>query len=204
MRIKDYMNELSSKAPIPGGGSASALIGAVGVSLCSMVANLTSGKKKYAEYQQDIDLILDRTDKSVDRLLQLMQDDAAVFEPLSAAYAIPKEDPDRAAILERALVTASSVPMDILREVASTLDIIEQLAVKGTRLAVSDVGVAAAACRCAMEGAVMNVYINTKLMADREYAQQMNADADKIIEDGSARCNRIYRQITDELRAGHA
>ncbi|NLO41248.1 MAG: cyclodeaminase/cyclohydrolase family protein, partial [Ruminiclostridium sp.] len=113
MEIHEFINQLSSKAPVPGGGGASALIGAIGVSLCSMVANLTSGKKKYAEYQQDIEKILEVSQASISRLLALIEKDAEVFEPLSAAYGIPKEDPNREAVLEKALVAACSVPMDI-------------------------------------------------------------------------------------------
>jgi formiminotetrahydrofolate cyclodeaminase len=165
-----------------------------------MVANLTSGKEKYAGYQQDIDAILSRTESIIGRLLQLIRKDAEVFEPLSEAYRIPKSDPDRDEILEKALAAACSVPMEILQEAAGAVDIIEQLAVKGTRLAVSDVGVAAAACRCAMEGAVMNVYINTRLMKNREYASAVNTKAAAILRDGAERCEKIYKQISDELR----
>lgn len=200
MELKEFITQLSSKSPVPGGGGASALIGAISVSLCSMVANLTSGKKKYAEYQEDIDLILTRTAVSIEILLDLIQKDAEVFEPLSCAYSIPKDEPNRDKILENALVAACSVPMDILRELASVLDIVEQLSVKGSKLAVSDVGVAASACRCAMESAVMNVYINTKLMKKREYALKTNEEAQAILTDGIDKCNMIYQQITKELR----
>lgn len=200
MQLDDFIKTLSSSSPVPGGGGASALIGAIGVSLCSMVANLTSGKKKYAEYQSDIEQIIVRTQASIDKLLGLIQRDAEVFEPLSKAYGIPKEEPNRNEILENALVLACSVPLEILNEVANVLDVVEQLLEKGTKLAVSDVGVAASACKCAMEGAVMNVYINTKLMKNREYALKINADAEKILEDGIDRCSKIYRQITEELR----
>ena len=144
-QIDDFIKKLSSKSPIPGGGGASALIGAIGVSLCSMVANLTAGKKKYEEYQSDLEEIIIRTQKSIDKLLTLIQKDAEVFEPLSAAYRIPIGEPNRDEILENALVVACSVPLEILREVANVLDIIEQLSVKGSKLAVSDVGVAASA-----------------------------------------------------------
>lgn len=198
--IQEFMNELSSKAPVPGGGGASAFIGAIGVALCSMVANLTSGKKKYAEYQQDIEAILVRTDRSVQNLLTLIEKDALVFEPLSAAYGIPKDDPNRDEILEKALDTASSVPMEIMQEVSDIIDILEQLAVKGSKLAVSDVGVAAAACRSALQGAIMNVYINTKLMKNKEYALELNTRADAMLKDGIDRCDKVYEQITKELR----
>lgn len=200
MQINEFIDQLSSKSPTPGGGGASALVGAIGVSLCSMVGNLTSGKKKYMEYQKDIEIILLRTGKSIERLLNLMQKDEEAFKPLSVAYGIPKDSPDRDEILEQALVDAASVPLDILREISDIIDIVELLAVEGSRLAVSDIGVAASALRCAMEGAAMNVYINTKLMKNREYADTINNEAAKILSDGIRRCDKIYQQITDELR----
>jgi len=198
--LPGFIEALASKEPVPGGGGASALMGAVGAALCSMAANLTSGKKKYAEYQSDIENIISCASGSISNLLNLIEKDAEVFEPLSAAYGIPKENPDRDEILENALVAACSVPMMILKEAADVVDIIEQLAVKGSKLAVSDVGVAASACRCAMEGAIMNVYINTKLMKNHDYAIQLNKEAEAVFHDGIKRCDIIYKQIIDELR----
>ena len=201
--LSGFIADLSSKEPVPGGGGASALVGAVGAALCSMVANLTSGKKKYAEYQPDIDVIIPRAQKTTAALLRLIEKDAEVFEPLSAAYGIPKDDPGREKILEEALVTACSVPMEILKEIAGIIDIVEQLAQKGSKLAVSDVGVAASVCRSAAESAVMNVYINTKLMKNRSCAAQLNKEADDIFIDTVKRCDVIYKQISDELRGGN-
>ena len=198
--IQGFINELSSKSPVPGGGGASALIGAIGVSLCSMVANLTSGKKKYAAYQDDIDKILLRTDVVIRTLLSLIEKDAEVFAPLAAAYGIEKDAPGRDEILEAALVNACSVPFEILREVSNAIDLLEELSQKGSRLAVSDVGVAASACRCAMESAAMNVYINTKLMKNRDYASKMNGKTAAMLEKGADRCNQIYAEILNGLR----
>jgi len=193
--MTDFITKLSSKDPTPGGGGASALIGAVSAALCSMVANLTTGKKKYAEYQADIDEILSRLSNSIPTLLELIDKDAEVFEPLSAAYSAKDDE-----LLEKALVTACSVPMELLKELANLVDIIEQLAVKGSKLAVSDVGVAASACRCAMESAVMNIYINTKMMKNVDYAKQVNAEAKQMLNDGITRCNAVYKQITEDLK----
>jgi formiminotetrahydrofolate cyclodeaminase len=198
--IAGFIKDLSSKEPIPGGGGASALIGAVGAALCSMVANLTSGKKKYIEYQADIEIIISRTESAISNLLGLIEKDAEAFEPLWFAYGISKDDPDRDEILENSLVIACSVPMEILKETANIIDIVEQLAVKGSKLAVSDVGVAASACRSAIESAAMNVYINTKLMKNRDYAMKINKVAEAIFYDGVNRCNLIYKQIADELK----
>ena len=198
--MNDFITQLSSGSPVPGGGGASALIGAVSAALCSMVANLTSGKKKYAEYQQDIERILDNTAVSAQTLMSLIQKDADVFEPLSKAYGIPKDDPQRENILQSTLKDACTVPLEILRELVTVTDIIEELAVKGSRLAISDVGVAASACKCAAESAVMNVYINTKLIKDRGYADTANSEADSILTACTTRCDKIYKLITNELR----
>jgi formiminotetrahydrofolate cyclodeaminase len=199
MTISAFVDGLSSKSPIPGGGGASALIGAIGVSLCTMVANLTLGKSKYAQYQEDIEHILSAACASTEALLTFIHDDAEVFEPLSKAYSIPKDEPNKSEILEAALLVACSVPMNVLREVSRMIDAIEQLSAKGSKLALSDVGVAAAACRSAMEGAVMNIYINTKLMKNRDHAININNDAELLLTDGINRCNAIYQQIAKEL-----
>mgnify|MGYP003290368744 CR=1 FL=1 len=179
--IDQFTSELSSAAPVPGGGGASALMGAVASSLCSMVANLTTGKKKYAEYQADIERILDKAKKLNSEMLDLMQKDADAFEPLSKAYGIPKETEGRDAILEEALKVAAKAPFDIVAKCEEVTDLIEELVIKGSRLAISDVGVAASACQAAVNGAAMNVYINTKLMKDREYALDLNEKTETIV-----------------------
>ncbi len=198
--INGFLDELSSQSPTPGGGGASALMGAVSAALCSMVANLTSGKKKYAEYQDDIDKVLEKTKISIGKLLHLIEKDAEVFAPLAEAYRIPKDQPDRDKILEEALIGACSVPLDIIREVSGIAGIIEELQSKGSKMAVSDVGVAASACRSALEGAAMNVYINTKLMKDRECAARINAETTSLLEQSCSRCEKVYLEILNELR----
>ncbi len=198
--IDKFLEELSSGAPVPGGGGASALMGAVASSLCSMVANLTTGKKKYAEYQGDIDRILEVTAKLTDEIAELIEKDAEAFEPLSKAYSIPKEEPGRDEILENALRVASDAPFAIVAKTLEVADLIEELSVKGSRLAISDVGVAASACRAAATGASMNVYINTKLMKDREYALAMNEKTDKAVADVIAKCDKAYELVLGGLK----
>ena len=199
LSLLDFLADLSSKNPTPGGGGASALIGAIGASLCSMVANLTSGKQKYAQHQSDIENILSIASQEIPLLIGLIEKDAETFEPLAKAYGIPKEDPDREGILEGALVAACSVPMETLAKMEKIVSLVEELAEKGSRLAVSDIGVAAAACRAAMEGAAMNVYINTKLMKNRERAEKLNAEANGMLESGANRCAAVYQKIAAEL-----
>jgi len=165
-----------------------------------MVANLTSGKKKYAEYQSDIENILAKSQIITKKLLSLIDKDAEVFAPLSEAYGIPKDTPNRDEILENALKNACTVPFEILCETEKVLTLLEALVVKGSRLAISDVGVAATACRSAIEGAALNVYINTKLMKDRAYADDMNEKTLAISDQAVKRCSVIYQTVLDELR----
>lgn len=197
--MEKFIEDLSSSKPTPGGGGASALIGSLSASLCAMVANLTTGKKKYAQYQEEIEKIIEEAGSFSKRLYALIQADADAFEPLSKAYGIPKDDPERETTLESALKKAADVPMDIMKEVYAMLPMLEALSLKGSRLAVSDVGVAAASARAALEGAVMNVYINTKLMKDREYADKMNREADLLLADGRKRCDAVYEAVVKEV-----
>jgi len=199
-QLNVFIEKLSSKDPTPGGGGASALIGAIGVALCSMVANLTSGKKKYAQYQSDIEDVIVKTQTIMNNLLSLIDKDAEVFAPLAAAYGIPKSDQNREKILESALKNACTVPFEILCETEKIMGILETLLVKGSRLAISDVGVAATACRSAMEGAALNVYINTKLMKDRAYADDINGKTVFISKQAVKRCHEIYEAVLNELR----
>ncbi|MBP5262122.1 MAG: cyclodeaminase/cyclohydrolase family protein [Clostridiales bacterium] len=197
--ITVFLSSLASGDPTPGGGGASSLTGAVGAALCSMVANLTSGKKKYAQYQQDIELILDRAEELRIRLLQLIDEDAKAFEPLSKAYSIPKDNPGRDLILEDALKEACTAPYAILETLSSCADLVSELSVKGSRLAVSDVGCAAAMISAAAKGAVMNIYINTKLMTDEDYALDLNSRSVELVRSIVSKCDDAYDVIAESL-----
>lgn len=194
--MNQFLNNLSSAAPVPGGGGASALIGAIGCALCSMVANLTTGKKKYAQYQERIDELLPFLEEMRGELMADIKLDADAFYPLSQAYSIPKDAPDRDRIMEEALLTASNAPMKIVEDVSKLVPVLEELEVIGSRLAISDVAVAAAACSAALKGAVMNIYINTKSMKDRETAEAMNQKAKDLVADGTKRCDAVYEKIS--------
>jgi len=195
----EFVDVLASKAPVPGGGGASALVGAVGMALGSMVGSLTVGKKKYADVEADIVLLMDKASALQNEFLRLVDEDAAVFEPLSQAYAIPKEDPGRASVMEEALRLACTVPMDIMRSCGKSIDIIAEFAEKGSKLALSDAGVGAAFARAAIVGASFNVYINTKAMTDREYAGKVNAEAESLLEAYVSKAGEIVTKVYGEL-----
>ena len=191
----EFVDVLASKAAVPGGGGASALVGAIGMALGSMVGSLTVGKKKYADVEADIIELMKRAADLQADFLRLVDADAEAFEPLSKAYGIPKDDPAREAVMEDALRVATSVPMDIMRACAKSVDIIEEFAEKGSALAISDAGVGAACARAAIIGASFNVYINTKAMTDREYAGKINAESDALLKEYVAKAGDIVTKV---------
>ena len=197
---KEFTDELSTKAPVPGGGGASALVGSVGVALGSMVANLTAGKKKYAEFEDDIQRILAESETLKDHVLGLADEDAKVFEPLSRAYGIPKDDPTRDAVMEDALKKASSVPLEIMKDCCKAIDMHAELSEKGSMLAISDVGVGVVCCKAALMGASLNVFINTKSMKDRAFAEKLNAEADAMLEKYCHLADEIFERVNGKLR----
>ena len=201
MNTEQFLLDLSSSDPVPGGGGVSALVATLSSALCSMVGNLTSGKKKYAEYQADIERIIAQACIRRESLYAFIEKDAEAFEPLSKAYSIPKDDPKRDEILEKALKDAAQTPLNLMKEIVFLVPMLEELSVKGSKLAVSDVAVAATLARAAIEGAVMNVYINTKMMKDRAVADEMNKEADEMLDDTVIRCQKVYHSVMLELKA---
>ncbi|MCL1835462.1 MAG: cyclodeaminase/cyclohydrolase family protein [Oscillospiraceae bacterium] len=196
---KEFVDILASSAAVPGGGGASALAGAIGMALGNMVGSLTVGKKKYADVEDDIIALKAKSDELQAEFLRLVDEDAIAFEPLSKAYGIPKDDPDRGKIMEDALRIATAAPMDIMHACAKAIDVVEEFAAKGSALAISDAGVGAALLRAAIIGASFNVFINTKAMADREYAEKANAEAnallDKYVEKSGEIVAKVYEKV---------
>lgn len=202
----EFTDMLASGAPVPGGGGASAMVGALGVALGSMVGNLTLGKKKYESVQEDIKIILEKARKLQQDLLELVEKDAEVFEPLSRAYGLPKnteeEKRKRDEVMEEALKLACSVPVKIMEKCMEALALLEELAEKGTKLAISDVGVGALFLKSALMGGSLNVFINTKLMKDRENAKNLNERVEKILEEGIARLDKVYFKVEGQIKNG--
>lgn len=200
LAVREFVDEVASSEPVPGGGGVSALVAALGISLGDMVGELTVGKPKYADVEDEIKSLMERAQALKDELLRLVDADAEAFKPLAKAYSIPKDDPDREAIMEEALLTAASVPMDIVKACARALDVIEEFSEKGSRLAISDAGCAASLCKSAMESAALNVYINTKYMSDREVAANINSELDELLNKYTENADRIFKDIVNKLK----
>ena len=178
---RTFVEVLSSDAPAPGGGGAAALVGAIGTALGNMVGSLTLGKKKYADVQEEIIALKAKCDALQKELLDQVEADDKGFVPLAKAYGIPKDDPNRDAILEEATVTACAVPMHIMELCCQALDCVEVFAAKGSRLAVSDAGCAAVCCKAALQAASLNVFINTKTLKNRDTAEELNRQANLML-----------------------
>ena len=200
----EFVEVLASKAPVPGGGGASALVGAIGTALGNMVGSLTVGKKKYAVVEADIQALNARADILRKELEALVQADAEAFAPLAAAYGLPKDTPEqaahKAAVLESALDAACAVPLQIMEKCAEGIVLVEEYAAKGSVMAVSDAGCAAALCKAALQAASLNVFINTKLMADRERAAALDAKTDKLLDEFVSRADAVFASVTNKLR----
>lgn len=197
--IDKFLAELASSAPTPGGGGAAALCGALGIALGNMVGNLTLGKKKYADVQEDITALNSRAEALRADFAALIDADAEAFAPLSRAYSIPKDAPGRDEIMESALLRAAEPPLEIMRKCAEALDVIADYAAKGSALAVSDAGCAAALCGAALQAAALNVRINTKSMKNRAAAEEIDAETDELLQKYSTIAQEIYKRVYGRL-----
>ena len=202
--MQQFIKVLSSKAAVPGGGGACAYVAAAGMALGAMVANLTTGKKKYAQYQEEIEELLSKTEQLSKELMTYMDKDAESFEPLSKAYGLPKDTKEQQeykdVVMEKALKEASLTPVALMEKILDALKILERLSVVGSRLAISDVGAGVQLCKAALNGASLNVFINTKLMKDTETAEELNTRTDALLIEGNELADRIYEEVVDAIR----
>jgi len=202
--IDSFIEELSSKAAVPGGGGACGLVAAVGMSLGNMVMALTNGKKKYAKYQEEVEETIKRASILTKDLLECMDKDAKAFEPLSKAYSLPKETREeieyRDKVMEEALLVAAKAPLEMMELILDAMKMIDRIAQIGSRLALSDAGVGISMCNSAMEGASLNVYINTKLMKNTKEAKALELRADELREQASEISTKTFDYVLKEIR----
>lgn len=203
--IPEFIEVLASKEPVPGGGGAAALCGAVGTALGNMVGSLTVGKKKYAAVEDEIKELKERCGKLQKEFLALIDKDAEMFEPLSKAYSLPKDTEEekahKAEVIEKCSKDACVVPLEIMEKSCEAIDIIDEFAKKGSVLAVSDAGCGAAVCKSALYAASLNIFINTKSLKDKEYAQALNDKANKMLEEYGKKADDIFNSVKGQLTA---
>jgi len=202
--ISTFIDELSSKAPIPGGGGTSAYVGALGIALGCMVGNLTIGKKKYKDVEEDIQELLKASEVIIEELKQLMEKDAKAFYPLSQAYGLPQNTEEeksvKEAVLQQALSGATIVPIEIAETCLKAITLLEEYAKKGTRIAISDVGVGVAFCKAALQGAKLNVMINTRIMKDEELKNKIENRLGEIERIGIEKSDKLFQYVENLLK----
>jgi len=199
-RIDDFLSVLSAKDAVPGGGGASALVGALGAALGCMVGNLTVGKAKYKDVETDMYLLMAEAQQLQKELTALIQKDADGFEPLSRAYAMDKNDPDYNTVMEQCLRKAAETPLEIMRLSCRMIELHRQFAEKGSTLAVSDAGTGVVFCWAALYGGALNVLVNTRLMKDRIYAERINAEVDELMNKYWKQADETYEFVYGKLK----
>ncbi len=194
-----FVEMLASSAPAPGGGGAAAMVGAIGTALCHMVGNLTTGKKKYADIQKDIDILNMGCALLEEELLDQVQADEQAFLPLAAAYRLPKDTPGYDRFMDEAKLNACDVPLEIMSLCCRTLDYLAFVAERGSKLAVSDAGAGAVCCKAALQAASLTVFINTQTMKDRETAETINRRVHEMLEAYGALADRVYLDVCGQF-----
>lgn len=205
MSIEEFTKALASGAPVPGGGGASALVAGLSVALGRMVAALTTGKKKYEETQEELEGIIKELEESQKLMLDAIARDAEVFYPLSQAYSMPESTDEEKAfkneMLERLLGDAASAPLELMGDIVRLMSLLERLTIIGSKMVLSDVGVAMYFAKAALDSSALNVYINTKLMKNEISALSMNKIADEIKEDGRVIGEIVSQSIVEQLKS---
>ncbi len=200
----EFVEILASKEPVPGGGGAAALVGALGTALGSMVANLTIGKKKYADVEEEMIKLKSICTGLQNDFLDLIDRDAESFIPLSEAYRLPKDTPEqigyREQVMEKCSQDACLVPLEIMEKCCAAMDCLVKFAERGSVMAVSDAGAGMILCKAAMEAASLNVFINTKTMKDRLEADTFNAKAREMLYIYGMKADNIISMVEGELK----
>lgn len=184
-KVSNFLDELASNSPTPGGGSVAALAGALGAALISMVGNLTVGKKKYEDVEEEIKRILSSSEKLRYELSQLIEEDVKVFNNFMSTYKMPKETEDekkvRAEKIQESLIEAAKVPLKVAHKCLDILSLSKEVAEKGNINVVSDAGVAALLAEAALESAILNVKINLKMIKDEKTKEELSSSIKEIL-----------------------
>lgn len=184
-KVSNFLDELASNSPTPGGGSVAALAGALGAALISMVGNLTVGKKKYEDVEEEIKRILSSSEKLRYELSQLIEEDVKVFNNFMSTYKMPKETEDekkvRAEKIQESLIEAAKVPLKVAHKCLDILSLSKEVAEKGNINVVSDAGVAALLAEAALESAILNVKINLKMIKDEKTKEELSSSIQELL-----------------------
>lgn len=196
LSLNEFSEKLFSKEAVPGGGGASALVGALAISLGAMAANLTLGKEKYAEYTDELNANLEKAEKLRLRLLELIEEDAAGFGEINKVYKVKPRDEE---LIEKALVSAATPPLKMMEAIKEVVDILIIFSDKTSVLVVSDVGVGAKFAEAALKSAYLNVVVNAALMKDEKTVTEIEEKAERLLH-YAKKADEVYENIVKQLK----
>ncbi|MBR4196563.1 MAG: cyclodeaminase/cyclohydrolase family protein [Synergistaceae bacterium] len=196
----EFTKLLGAKVSMPGGGAASALVGALGAALCEMAANFTVGNKRYYDVEPEMKEIVKKAEKLRVRFLELSDEDAKAFPELSAAWRLPKDYPNRKEIFTRASLNACKAPFEMVKCCCEAIDLLAVVMEKGNIMLISDVGCGVSLCEAAMSSSAMNVYINTGSLKDCPEAREMESQIDSLMAEYLPKIDDISGKVTIIVR----
>ena len=202
-QLQTFLDQLASKASTPGGGSAAAIMGAMGAALVSMVANLTVGKQKYQHVEEEMQDFLERSEDMRARLTDMIQADVDVFDKVMAAYGMAREtEAEKAArseAIQAALKEATDVPLACAQLCADVIELCRPVAEKGNLNVISDAGVAVLAAHAALRSAALNVYINIGGIRDQEFVQDRRDKLEFVLSGAGVATETVYELVKSKL-----
>ncbi|UCC63769.1 MAG: cyclodeaminase/cyclohydrolase family protein [Anaerolineae bacterium] len=201
--VSIFLDELASSAPAPGGGSVAALSGALGAALVSMVCNLTVGKKRFADVEQDVKAILEKSESLRHRLIDLLQADVKAYTAVSQAMKMPRatdeEKAMRAEAMQKALKHATEVPMQVAAACVEVIGLCQPVAEKGNKNAVSDAGVAILMAEAGLRSAALNILINLGWIEDQSFNAEKQQQLDTLLEGKPTLRDQVYDYVVENL-----
>ena len=203
MNLREFCNETLSESPAPGGGSVAALMGALGVSLGGMVANLSAGKREWDDKLGYFSDWAAKAQQLKDDLLLLVDEDTAAFNGVMEAFALPKESAEdkatRSAAIQRANKYAAEIPLRVMATAVEGYPLLAEMAENGNPASISDVGVGLLALRSGIEGAAMNVRINLAGLKDEQIQSELRKDLVQLSSESESEYARIYGMVGRKL-----
>jgi len=202
--VKDFLSELASSSPAPGGGSVAALAGVLGAALSSMVCNLTIGKEKYADVQDEIKKVLKKSDALKKKLTILIDKDTDAFNDVMKAFKMPKETEEqknkRSKAIQDGYKVAASVPLETARTCEEILDVAVVVAKKGNQSSITDAAISAIMAKAGVEAAILNVKINLGSIKDEKFAKKISEELEKIEKNATNKTDGILKIVKDEMQ----
>jgi formiminotetrahydrofolate cyclodeaminase len=197
--LHEYCKVLGSKSPVPGGGSASALVGAAGAALLAKVANFTLGKEKYKAVENEMASILGRSEALRENFTRLCSEDAVAYKKLCGAFKLPKDDKHRKDKVEAALKEATTVPFEICKASHDGIKLCISAAEKGNKNLITDSGIASLMLKCAFESGLLNVEINLKSIKDNEFIIKLRKLLESMEKEVNAAGQEVGRLVETHL-----